>query len=205
MQIRPKKFFKKANLFVTRENILQKTKSKDGDDLIEIENLIDEHGKAIYNFCFYLTGNKHDADDLFQDTFLIALEKAAKIDRQGNPKSYLLSIAANLRKNAVKKNARRNRLAPTVETDLSELYEVADTNSLPEDIVLRKMERDALCEVIDRLPDSHKIPIILFYREQAKISEIAVIIKKPEGTVKRLLHEAKGKIKNEMEMIEYGR
>ena len=41
-----------------------------GDDLNEIESLIDEHGKSIYNFCTYLARNKSDAEDLFQGTFL---------------------------------------------------------------------------------------------------------------------------------------
>jgi RNA polymerase sigma-70 factor (ECF subfamily) len=178
---------------------------KVGDDLNEIEELIDEHGKSIYNFCAYLSRNKNDAEDLFQDTFLKALEISSKIERHGNPKSYLLSIAVNLWKNAVKKKSRRAQLAPTVEIDGSELYEVADTNSITEEIVARKIANEELADIIDSLHDKHRIPIILFYSEGATISEISAIVKKPEGTVKRLLHEARSKIKKEMEEKGYGR
>ena len=170
-----------------------------------IERLIDEHGKAVYNFCVYLAKNKNDGDDLFQETFLRAMELSSKINRQGNPKSYLLSIAVNLWRNTSKKNARRAQIAPKVEIDSDETYGIADTNSAAiEDTVLNKMINDALTHVINNLPDKHRIPITLFYTEEMKISEIASIVSKPEGTVKRLLHEAKSKIKKEMEGLGYG-
>ena len=178
---------------------------KVGDGLNVIEVLIDEHGKSVYNFCVYLARNKNDAEDLFQETFLRALEKSSKIDRHDNPKSYLLSIAVNLWKNSVKKNSRRTQIAPPVEMDSSDYYEVADISSATEDIVTRKIMNEELAVIIEGLQDKHRIPIILFYAEDAKISEISSIIKKPEGTVKRLLHEAKGEIKKEMERLGYGR
>lgn len=39
--------------------------------------------------------------------------------------------------------------------------------------------------------------------EEMKISQIAKVIGKPEGTVKRRIHEAKEKIKKEMEAMGY--
>ena len=178
---------------------------KVGDDLNEIEKLVDEHGKSIYNFCVYLAKNKNDGDDLFQETFLRVLEISSKINRQGNPKSYVMSIAVNIWKNTVKKNTRRTQIASTVELDADESYAVADINSVTEDIVLEKIKNDELTKVINNLQDKHRIPIILFYSEEMKISEISSIINKPEGTIKRLLHEAKNEIKKEMGRLGYGR
>ena len=200
---------KTANLFFSEENIWHRAKlsarARVGDDMNVIENMVDDHGSAVFNFCVYLTRSRADAEDLFQETFLRALEKSSAIDRGNNPKSYLLSIAANLWKNSVKKNVRRAQLAPTVDMDSGVHYEVADINSAIEDIVARKMANDELAIIIDGLQDKHRIPIILFYSEELKISEISKVVKKPEGTVKRLLHEARGEIKREMESIGYGR
>ena len=33
-------------------------------------SFVDQYGDDVYAFCGYLTGNAHDRDDLFQDTFL---------------------------------------------------------------------------------------------------------------------------------------
>ena len=66
---------------------------------LELEQCMDAHGKEIYSFCKSLTGNQMEADDLYQDTFLTAMEKDDKIHMEGNPKSYLLSVAVRLWKN----------------------------------------------------------------------------------------------------------
>ncbi len=77
----------------------------------ELENCIWEYGKDIYSFCRSLTLNLQEADDLYQDTFLKAVEVIREIEYEKNPKSYLLSIALRLWKNKKRKYAWRNRIA----------------------------------------------------------------------------------------------
>lgn len=84
------------------------------DDLIE---LVEQHGKSIYRFCYKLAGNKADADDLYQDTFLKAVELRFKMNPSHNPKAFLISIAVRLYKNHRRKLAWRQRIAPTTEFD----------------------------------------------------------------------------------------
>ena len=78
---------------------------------IELEQFITEYGGDIYSFCCCLTGSRQEADDLYQDTFLKAVEKKDILDAAGNPKSYLLSVAARLWKNQRRKAAWRKRIA----------------------------------------------------------------------------------------------
>ena len=77
----------------------------------ELEMCIDEYGKDIYSFCKHLTNSLQEADDLYQDTFLTAIEIKEKIDYDNNPKSYLLSIALRIWKNKKRKFAWRKRIA----------------------------------------------------------------------------------------------
>ena len=37
---------------------------------VEVEQLIDDYGKAVYGFCRKLAVNPYDTDDLYQQTFL---------------------------------------------------------------------------------------------------------------------------------------
>ena len=53
----------------------------------EIEKCIARYGKDVYSFCCYLTANRTEADDLYQDTFVKAMERGITLDR--NPKSFL--------------------------------------------------------------------------------------------------------------------
>ena len=63
---------------------------------IQLEQCINEHGKDVYAFCSQLTRNVQEAEDLYQDTFLKAVELAGRIDFGKNPKSYLISIALRI-------------------------------------------------------------------------------------------------------------
>lgn len=69
----------------------------------EISELVEMHGNAIYTFCCSLTHNKIEADDLYQETFLKAIERKGKIHQNENPKSYLIAIAIGIWKNSRRK------------------------------------------------------------------------------------------------------
>ena len=58
----------------------------------EFANLLEKEGSTIYSFCCYLTGNRDKADDLYQETMLVAIEKCGKIDKTENPKNFLIEI-----------------------------------------------------------------------------------------------------------------
>ena len=44
----------------------------------ELEQFIATYGTDIYSFCVYLTGNRPEAEELYQDTFLKTLEDVYK-------------------------------------------------------------------------------------------------------------------------------
>lgn len=82
--------------------------------IVELEECINLYGKDIYGFCRRMSGSLQEGEDLYQDTFLKAMELSAHIDENGNPKSYLLSIAIRLWKNKRRKYALRQTLAPEI-------------------------------------------------------------------------------------------
>lgn len=170
------------------------------DDIIA---LLDEYGNAIYSFCLYLAKDKQDGEDLFQETFMRAIELSSKIDKHNNPKSYLLSIAVNIWKNTVQKRNRRNRIAPVIDIENENANDIADCKTDIEGDVINRMVNETLLQIINTLDDKYRVPIILFYSENMKISEISSVLHKPEGTIKRLLHDAKKKIKAVMEGMGY--
>ncbi len=77
----------------------------------ELEQCVHEYGKELYAFCCRLTPNQAEADDLYQDTFLKAVELQEQIEADRNPRSYLISIALRIWKNRRRKAAWRSRIA----------------------------------------------------------------------------------------------
>ena len=83
----------------------------------EIEKCIDDFGTDIYRFCLKLCADKTDAEDLYQQTFLKALETEWTLDWEKNPKALFFSLSHNLWKSSRRKQARRNTIAPSSNLD----------------------------------------------------------------------------------------
>ena len=168
----------------------------------ELEMCIDEYGKDIYSFCKHLTNNPQEADDLYQDTFLKAVEIKEKIEYSRNPKSYFLSIALRIWKNKKRKFAWRKRIADVRriadERDV-ELGESAEP-SLEEKITIKE-KHESIRLAVKRLPEKLKIVVLLFYMEDLSTAQIAEAVGIPLGTVLSRLHQARKILKKELEDV----
>lgn len=173
-----------------------------------LSDLIKLHGKTVYGFCQKLVKNKADADDLYQETFLKAMELCNKIDSDNNPRGFLISIAVGIWKNNRRKYARRQRIAP-----LEALNEEAVDNyiyaneSTPEDVVISNELRIMVQNAVDKLNDKLRIPLYMYYTAEMSNEDIASSLKIPRGTVKSRLYKARKTLKNilELEVDEYER
>lgn len=167
------------------------------------EHYISEYGKDIYSFCIFLTKNRQEADDLYQDTFLRAMEKDA-IKEEHNPKSYLISIAVNLWNNKKRKILWRKQKADIIyDTENIECLQLADENELIESQILRKQSVLEIRGAVRTLPDKMRIVVLMYYMQEMTIDEIGKILRLPSGTVKSRLHNARVILRKKMEEINY--
>lgn len=162
------------------------------------EKYIEDYGRDIYSFCMYMTRSKDDADDLYQQTFLVAFEKD-EIEEGRNPKSYLITIAANIWNNTKRKRLWRAKSANVVYLEDENLEQLPDGNQSVEDSVIHNEEEDKLRMLVDRLPEKMKVVIVMFYMEDMSIEEIALALGIPAGTVKSRMNKARKILKEGME------
>lgn len=165
----------------------------------KIEYYIKAYGTDLYSFCMFLTKNRQDADDLYQDTFLRAMEKG-EIREDENPKSYLISIAINLWNNKTRKFLWRKRKADFVESiEETDLEQIAD-GSIPIELkVIRNEEFLEIRRQVAMLPEKMRLVILMYYMEELSVEEISGILHVPKGTVKSRLYHARARLKEEME------
>lgn len=166
----------------------------------EFEYLLTTYEKDIYKLCFRLTGNKHEAEDLFQDTWLGAFEQASQISLEKNPKSYLIGKVVSLWRGKKRKYARRQRIAPKVEIadELREVLFVSNAKD-PEEVILEKELSDCLKKEVTMLKERYRVVVELYYSIELSASEIANILKIPKGTVESRLYKARKILKGRME------
>lgn len=172
-------------------------------ELEDIENIISEYGNVIYKFCIKLTQNKEDGEDLYQHTFLKAVELKHRLDKNNNPRSFLISVAVKTWKNSVRKRMRRGLIAQSIHVDTQELIDIKDTRTSTEQEIIKKETESEINRAVEKLEDKFKLPIIMYYTAELPLEEIAKVLKIPKGTVKSRLHKARQIIKRELEEIGY--
>ena len=146
---------------------------------MKLEQFIDKYGIDIYSFCCYLSKNRQEADDLYQDSFVKILSGLGFPEEDEDAKNLMLSVAVRLWKDKKRKFARRKRIL--------------------EEYIIQSEATEYIRQCIDRLPEKMKLVILLYYMEHRKISDIAKVLHIPPGTVKSRLHEAKLKIAKELQ------
>ena len=178
--------------------ILSAMKNMENSTQYEPAHLINEYATPVYRFCRSMTYCKEDAEDLFQETFLRALEQPQKMDSFCNPQSYLFSTALYIWKGWKRKYARRKRLAPVVPLD-----ETAESCTSIEGDFMAQEESVIVRELVDALPDKYKIPTILYYALEMSVSDIAAAMRIPAGTVKSRLYKARQLVEKGLGATEY--
>lgn len=148
--------------------------------------IVDRYSVPVYRFCRSLTYSKEDAEDLFQETFIKAFNDIRKLNLADNPQSFLFSTALYIWKSWKRKYARRKRIAPVEPMD-----ENIESGMDIENGYLLQEEKRLVKKLVNALPERFKVPTIMYYTLEVGISEIAVTLHIPEGTVKSRLHKAR--------------
>ena len=70
------------------------TKARNGD-LKSFEKIYEFYKKPLYQYCYYLTKNREQAEDLYQDTFIKAFQNLDKLQKDGSFHYWIHTIARN--------------------------------------------------------------------------------------------------------------
>lgn len=160
----------------------------------ELEKLIDDYGDYIYSFCLKLTRDKTLADELYQNTFLKAVEIQEKIEIK-NARNYIIGISIKLWKNQRRKQAIRNKIAFFISSDDKEYVEKSfDKTDIEGDYIKREVESN-VANIIEKMSEKIKLPIIMFYNLEMSIDDISKVLKIPIGTVKSRLNKGRNLVK----------
>ena len=154
-----------------------------------LDRLIAQHGRRLYGLCIKLCGCEYDADDLYQETWLRVHCNLEKYNESQPFEHWLTAICVNCYRDQL----RRSKFAGMLAIFSTNEEKDAAMASVPaaED----STENTELWEAVRRLPEKYRTVIILHYFGGYEVSELSVILKSPEGTVKYRLHKARELLK----------
>ena len=148
-----------------------------------IDEYIRQYGKRLFGLCLSLCGNRHDAEDLYQDTWLKVLKEIRRYDESRPFEPWLTQICVNTYRNELRRLSR----APFVQFSSNETRDqLFATLAAPE----QKDHLD-LYRAIDALPEKIRLTVILFYFRDMDVNQTAQTLGIPPGTVKSRLSKAR--------------
>lgn len=153
---------------------------------LDLVQLVTDHHGALYRYAFRLTGLAADAEDLTQETFLIAQQKIGQIRDAASARSWLFTVL----RNCYLRSATRSN--PAASSDLSADF---DLDNIPEITDDRDVDREQLQQLMNELADEFKVVLLMFYFEEKSYREIADALEVPPGTVMSRLSRAKNHLR----------
>lgn len=161
----------------------------DSNSSPEISDLVRQHHVLLYRYAYRLSGSAADAEDLTQETYLIACRRLEQLREHDRAKSWLCTI---LRNTYLKRLRDTNQVK--LDTPAMEAIPAAVTQTrMPLGI-----DSERLQAALGELPESFRTPLILYYFEEFSYKEIAEQMDVPIGTIMSRLARAKAHLRQQL-------
>lgn len=154
-------------------------------DAPAFNDLVTRYQLAVYNLAFRMLGRAADAEDVAQEAFFRAYTKLGTFDPEQKFATWLLSIAAHLCVDQLR------RKKPVCLEDGEYLHCLSSSEEAPESATLRKEQEREVRRLMVALPAKYRLILVLRYWHDLSYAEIGQVTHLAEGTVKTRLHRAR--------------
>ena len=154
-----------------------------------VDDLYRAHAGEVYRYAYAMLGNRADAEDVTQTTFINALRALERGDRPRKPSNWLVTIAHNI----VRQRFRQQQSRPAeVELDHDVAQEEAEHNGPSiEDLV----------QALQRIPPTQREAIVMRELEGRSYKEIEALLELTPSALETLLFRARRSLADELENL----
>lgn len=169
---------------------IKQVKKGDQNAFSEIVDLFKD---KVFQLCYRMVGNRHDAEDIAQEAFIRAYININSYDLNRKFSSWLYRIATNLSIDRLRKKKPDFFLDAEIEgTEGLTMYsQIPSVDPQPEEMVESLEFQEWIQQGIDELPVMYRSVIVLKYIEELSLKEIGEILDLPIGTVKTRIHRGR--------------
>ena len=161
---------------------------------IRLEDLVNLHEKEIYRFAYRMTGNREDAADILQETFLRAFKSLPRLPDGSNHRAWLFRVAGRLSLNL----ARANKVRKSV--PIEKALHLPERNGDLESLVETRRLARALAESLRLLSSRQRIALLLRKYEGLPYEEIALALGCTEESARAHVYQGMNKIRRGLDL-----
>lgn len=178
--------------------LMERAKSGDAE---AFGRLIRQHQRRIYRVAVHMLRDSVEAEDVTQDTFVRAYAALSRFDGRSQPYTWFYRIAVNLSLNRIRSRKRRKNVATDDDPRIEALLLDNTPGAAPERATADKQMGQALCAAVDSLSESLRTTLILVVIDGLSHAEASQVLGCPEGTVAWRIHEARKKIRVQLDEL----
>lgn len=167
-------------------------------DGVAFATLIRRHEKRIFRMLLRMTGNREEAEDVAQDTFLSLHRSGHRFRAEARFSTYVYRVAVNAALNRRRSQRRSRERVQKLQARQAAGDDLPSSPRNPEDSVAGAEIGMIVREALAQLPESLRTPIVLYDLEDLSYGEISRILEIAEGTVKSRLHRARKALRTEL-------
>ena len=151
---------------------------------VGFNRMVADHGPTLYRMAYRMVGDRHEAEDLVQDTFRSAWKSRRLFQPGRGDRAWLASI---LRRRAVDHWRRRRPPAPVADSQLEIGQDAVDP--------FREEYTDQMQRALDRLPSELRESLLLVVVGELTHQEAADLLSVPLGTVLSRVSRARNRLR----------
>jgi RNA polymerase sigma-70 factor (ECF subfamily) len=152
-------------------------------------HLVEKYRLPVYNLCYQMLHNVHEAEDAAQEVFLRAYAKLDTYDDRKQFSTWLFAIASHYCLDRLK-----SPRVPLISWDMLDDFCADRTAAQPERTLLKAETTQEIRALLDTLPPDYRAAVVLKYWYSLSYREIAQILNTPVSAIKSRLFYARKKM-----------
>jgi RNA polymerase sigma factor (sigma-70 family) len=146
--------------------------------------IVARYQTLICSLAFSATGNLSQSEDVAQETFLTAWRQLRALRDPVRLRAWLCQIARN---RILDLRRRQNREPVHAAEPLNAIHDCPALAPLPVEQAISQEEEGILWRSLERIPETYREPLILYYREHQSVARVAAALEMSEDAVKQRL------------------
>jgi RNA polymerase sigma factor (sigma-70 family) len=160
--------------------------------------IVAKYQSLVCAITYSATGDVATSEDMAQEVFVNAWKNLRQLKDLSKFRAWLCSIARNVVCNHLR-DKKRDIAVRGVPMD--SFGDISYESSEPVDRMISREQEAVVREALGRIPEEYREPLVLFYREEQSVREVAAQLELSEEAVRTRLSRARLMLKNEVEMM----
>ncbi len=153
-----------------------------------LDKLILRYQHRLLRYLLYLTGNREQAEDMFQETWMRVLQRGAQYNGAARFDTWLFTIARNLVIDMRRKRQMASLENLTESGGAERTLDIASTDKSPFEHLQTLENGQLVTQALLELDPLHREAIVLRFQEEMTLEEISLVTMAPLSTVKSRLY-----------------